>query len=131
MEYIAFDLEWNQPGSAEEIIKEPISFPGEIIQIGAVKLDEDMKIIDTFNAFVKPVYYTEIGTFVSELTHITNETLENGFTFPDAINKFRAWCPEDCVLLTWSNNDKKMLKQNIRMHGEKYNWIPHAIDIQW
>ncbi len=42
MEYVAFDLEWNQPESAEEFIKEPISFPGEIIQIGAVKLDEEL-----------------------------------------------------------------------------------------
>ena len=33
MNYIIFDLEWNQCGSESEIITEPLCLPGEIIEI--------------------------------------------------------------------------------------------------
>lgn len=46
MNYIVFDLEWNQcPGGKE---KENKKLPFEIIQIGAVKLDDSGKNADSF-----------------------------------------------------------------------------------
>ena len=41
MHYIIFDLEWNQPSSASAAVMEPVYLTGEIIEIGAVKLNED------------------------------------------------------------------------------------------
>lgn len=55
MNYIVLDLEWNQPVSNRRIVKTPIRLAGEIIQIGAVKLDENLKTIDTFEVMVAPV----------------------------------------------------------------------------
>lgn len=46
----------------------------EIIEIGAVKLKDGL-IIDTFMSFVKPK--TQISTFISELTSITNMTVQD------------------------------------------------------
>ncbi len=51
MNYIIFDLEFNQ-GYNNQI---EIKCPFEIIQIGAIKLNEDFTTIDTFNALVKPL----------------------------------------------------------------------------
>ena len=49
MNYIVFDLEWNQcPDGKEKEIKD---MPFEIIEIGAVKLDSQRRVIDTFTAF--------------------------------------------------------------------------------
>ena len=46
MNYIVFDLEWNQNPDGR---KHPDSrLPFEIIEIGAVKLNEKREIIDTF-----------------------------------------------------------------------------------
>ena len=46
MNYIVFDLEWNQcPDGKEKEIKD---MPFEIIEIGAVKLDSQRRVIDTF-----------------------------------------------------------------------------------
>lgn len=48
MHYIVFDLEWNQPYTLEPNMIRRSGFPfiGEIIQIGAVKLDESLQIVD-------------------------------------------------------------------------------------
>ena len=40
MNYVIFDLEWNQPPDDASALLEPIYFPGDIIEIGAAKLDD-------------------------------------------------------------------------------------------
>ena len=55
MNYIVFDLEWNQCPYGKE--KENKKLPFEIIEIGAVKLDENRNVIDSFQEIVKPAVY--------------------------------------------------------------------------
>ena len=76
MNYIVLDLEWNQPSSPRVMVKSPVSLKGEIIQIGAVKLDENLEIIDTFKIMVKPKYYRTMHKKVSRLTSITDDDLQ-------------------------------------------------------
>ena len=47
--YIIMDLEWNNT-----YCKKKKGFMNEIIEIGAVKLDSDLNIIDSYSVFVKP-----------------------------------------------------------------------------
>ncbi len=49
MNFVILDLEWN--GTYSRRIK---SFINEIIEFGAVKVDEQLHIIDTFEALVRP-----------------------------------------------------------------------------
>lgn len=58
---IVLDLEWNQPFSMRSMITTPVRLRGEIIQIGAVKLNEQLEIVDTFKVMVKPKYYERPG----------------------------------------------------------------------
>ena len=51
MNYIIYDLEFNQPLSKDNSISD-LTF--EIIQIGALKLNENLEVISTFNKLVKP-----------------------------------------------------------------------------
>ena len=55
MNYIVLDLEWNQcpTGKSGEIRR----LPFEIIEIGAVKLDENLQYVDSFREIVQPVVY--------------------------------------------------------------------------
>ena len=47
MNYIVIDMEWNQPFSKEHIkIRNGVRLVGEIIQLGAVKMDENKNITD-------------------------------------------------------------------------------------
>lgn len=57
MKYVIFDLEWNQPADYAATIQEPVYLTGEIVEIGAVKLDENFSPIDELRIFVKPQYY--------------------------------------------------------------------------
>lgn len=49
MDYVIFDLEWNNAYDYKE--KKGVN---EIIEIGAVRLDKDLNISDTFTQLVKP-----------------------------------------------------------------------------
>ena len=50
MNYIIFDLEWNQPPDPVSMIQQPVYLTGEIVQIGAVKLDEKMQPCGSFSS---------------------------------------------------------------------------------
>lgn len=49
MNFVILDLEWN--GSYSKKLKQYIN---EVIQFGAVKVTEDLTVIDTFDTFVNP-----------------------------------------------------------------------------
>lgn len=41
MDYIILDLEWNRPADGSSMVQDPVHLGGEIVEIGAVKLDEN------------------------------------------------------------------------------------------
>ena len=72
MNYIVLDMEWNQgyPGAGVFIGDSRKILAGEIIQIGAVKLDENFKLLDTYSKLIKPVFYRKMHFKVEQLTGI-------------------------------------------------------------
>ncbi len=62
MNYIVLDLEFNQPYNFKTGKRSPLvaECPFEIIQIGAVKLDENFNITGKFDALIKPRIYKRI-----------------------------------------------------------------------
>ena len=130
MNYIILDLEWNQPFEAKMMVREPVVLHGEIIQIGAVKLDENRHLIDTFKIAVKPVCYTMMHKKVSKLTHIKTSDLQYGFSFEKALRHFTNWCGEDFCFLTWGPDDINMLRENMTLHGINTEWLPDTYNLQ-
>ena len=115
MHYIVADLEWN--GS---YAKKAHGYFNEIIEIGAVKMDETMQPLDTFHAVIKPVVTKKLSEFVSDLTNITPEELEDGTTFQVAAAALEKWAGgDDTVLLTWSTTDLSVLLENYRYFFHK------------
>lgn len=132
MEYIIFDLEWNQPFANDISFMRRTGLPvsGEIIQIGAIKLDEQLELVDTLSLLVKPQYLTKMHKHVEELTHITAQDLSLGFSFPKAYKHFERWCGDDAVLLTWGSDDIVMLRENLKLHGMSTHGIRPWYDAQ-
>lgn len=130
MNYIVLDLEWNQPVSAKCMVRTPVFLYGEIIQIGAVKLDENYHILDTFKIMVAPKYYRKMHKKVTKLTKITTEDLQYGFPFPVAFKHFGKWCGEDFAFLTWGPDDIGILRDNLLLHNIDTAWIPSTYNIQ-
>ena len=127
MNVIVLDLEWNQPLSGRTRVS---GLMGEIIQIGAVKTDENMNELDSYDQLIKPVYYTRMNKEISQLTLITDKDLEGGKPFVQAAEEFRAWCGEDPVFITWGPEDLLMLRNNLQKFELDTSWLPHAYDGQ-
>ena len=46
MNYVILDMEWNQPMREQEQLREPFPFASEIIEIGAILVNEDFEAGD-------------------------------------------------------------------------------------
>ncbi len=116
MQYIVLDLEWNQPSSYNSAAfresRGKLLF--EIIQIGAVRVNEKMEVTDSFTTFVQPVCYTTLNPRIRRITHIEQEDVEDAPEFCEAVKSFAEWCGEDYVLLTWGCDDVSVLEQNMQ-----------------
>ena len=132
MNYIVVDLEWNQAMSSKSSVfnKLPIHLRGEIIEIGAVKLNEDMSLGEEFTIDVKPVYFKRMHYKVKKLTGFDKERLAKGLAFPDAMEIFRDWCGEDVTFLTWGCDDRGIMEQNIIIHDLDWDWITGWVNLQ-
>ena len=132
MHYIVLDLEWNQAMSSKSSVFNhlPFHLRGEIIQIGAVKLTEDMKPAEEFQVDVRPVYFRKIHAKVKKLTGFDAERLEKGLGFVEAMEQFRAWCGDGCTFMTWGNDDRGILEQNIMLHDLDWDWIADWVNLQ-
>ena len=132
MNYVVVDLEWNQAMSSKSSVfnKLPIHLRGEIIEIGAVKLDENMRPTEEFTIDVKPVYFRRMHYKVKKITGFDKERLSRGFSFPEALARFREWCGDGVTFLTWGCDDQGILEQNIIIHDLDWDWISGWVNLQ-
>ncbi len=133
MHYIVMDLEWNQAMSSKSSVfnKLPIHLRGEIIQIGAVKLNDDFTPGEEFQIDVKPIYFKRMHYKVKKLTGFDRERLSKGVSFPEALQQFRDWCGGDEVtFLTWGCDDQGIMEQNIIIHDLDWDWIAGWVNLQ-
>ena len=117
MDYIVFDLEWNQSNTGREPEVEDLPF--EIIEIGAVKLNNEMKFISEFSQLIKPEVYQEMHYITRKLIHIQMEELQCGKPFPLVMDEFLEWCGEDNIFCTWGPLDLVELQRNMRFYDMK------------
>lgn len=116
MEYIILDLEWNN-GYCKQFSK-PIN---EIIEIGALRLDDKLNICDSFKQLVTPVLTKKLSSRVKQLTHISNEDVQtSGIPFLEAAQRFTEWLGDaDKIFMTWSDTDLYIL-------SEAYQFYQHT-----
>lgn len=116
MNYIVFDLEWNQTINQNNKNKtDALQF--EIIEVGAVMLDEDFNEISRYSSLIKPVLHRKIHPIIREITKITDEDLQMERDFKTVISEFFQWCGEDYILCTYGNQDLMELQNNLEYHG--------------
>ena len=133
MYYITLDLEWNQAYAQKALAVQrqlALRLRGEVIQIGAVKLDKNMQPCGSYQIIVKPKHFKKIHRMVSSLTGITQEMIDMGTPLPEAAKSFRKWCGKDFVFLTWGPDDIPMLKENFNVHKLPTEWLDKVYDLQ-
>lgn len=128
MNYIVFDLEFNQALNPKE---SNIKCPFEIIQVGALKLDDKFQVVSSFDRFVKPEVYTDLHPFVKQLSGIKDEDLTFANPFKEAYKMFAEFIDNESILCVWGMVDMKALLKNAQYHNLETSIIPKKyINIQ-
>jgi 3'-5' exoribonuclease 1 len=89
----------------------------ETIEIGAVRLDESLDVVDEFDSFVRPVVVPRLSTFCRKLTSISQEQVDAADTFPKAFARFLTWMgPGPRRFVTWGGFDISQLRMDCQRH---------------
>ena len=127
MTYVILDLEFNGTYS-----KNRHRFFNEIIEFGAVKLDEKLNIVETFSELVAPQISKKLNTHVSALTHITIDELKrSNNSFSHVISKFRKFMG-DSMLMSWGTSDILVLMENYLYYfgNSKLSFLKEYVNLQ-
>lgn len=127
MNFVIMDLEWNN--SFNKLTKK---FMNEIIEVGAVKLDSELKFVDEFSELIRPVVSKKLRSKIKNLTNISNEEVRTGRPFADVINDFAEWVGDDAVVMSWGDTDLRTLLSNCKwfFKEEKVSFIKKYADLQ-
>ena len=117
MNYVVIDLEWNQPIDGRSNEERELCF--EIIEIGAVMLNEKRQQIGDFSRVIKPQVYKKMNSYTKGIVNIPTFELEHGEPFPDTMKEFLEWCGEDYIFCTWGSGDLVELQRNMKYYGMK------------
>lgn len=127
MVHIVIDLEMNPIKRSLKDIRRFLQ--DEVIEFGAVKLDENYKQIDEFQSYVRP-NFSEITKHITQLTGITNETVADKNTFEVEFQKFFEWIGGwDMKIYSWSASDIKQLKNECSYKLPKFD--VQRLERQW
>ena len=130
MTYIVLDMEWNQPYSKIKKYANGVELSGEIIQFGAVKLNDEFDIVDSFSKNVKPKYYKKLNRHVKEITGLTDEQLNGCGTFDEVYPEFLEFCGNDFEFVTWGYDDIPMLINSIQAYNINCDEFPRVYNLQ-
>ena len=116
MNYIVLDLEWNQGPHRTE----PGNVPTfEIIEFGAVKLDEHFQVVDTYESLIKPSIYNTMHKYTAEIVNLEMKDLKKGRGFVEVATEFFEWCGEDYLFCIWGVQDLVELQRNMDYYQMK------------
>lgn len=108
--YVIVDLEMcNVP---KGIKRDTYNWRNELIQIGAVVVDESLNITDEFMTLVSPEFGA-IDNFIEKLTGISRKAVQGAPKVKEALELFVNWLPSDAVLVAWSENDENQIRKGI------------------
>lgn len=108
MDYIVLDVEWNQGEQKQSGVP---SF--EIIEIGAIKLNEHFQMVDEYQSLVRPQIYDSMHKITEELVHLNMDDIKDARVFPVVIQEFLDWCGEDYIFCIWGVQDLSEIQKNM------------------
>ena len=124
MDYVIIDLEFNNLQGVYQTMNQYLNrensfkrrlYPNEIIQIGAVRLGEDLAVVDGLNIMVKNTFYKTLNPMISEMTGVTQAMMDEGIGYPEAVKVLEEFC-KGAVVLTWGVSDIYEIIRNCHMH---------------
>ena len=129
--YVIVDLE--MCGVPENKRAEGFNWKSELIQIGAVLLDDGLEICDSFMTHVSP-QLGSVDQYIEKLTGITRADTKDAPSAEEALRKFVEWMPDDAVPVSWSMSDEQQIRReaeckNLDIPG-LYDYLDRWVDCQ-
>ena len=123
---VFIDLEMNMVDQKNTELRAKL--PHEIIEIGAVKLDENCCVVDRFRSYVRPRHNASVHWSVARLTGITTKELKKADYLEDVMPRFVEWVGvnESVRLYAWSNSDQAQVERECTF---KNLWTPQMRSI--
>ena len=135
MNYIIVDFEMNSVARGYKEERKICRM--EIIEIGAVIMDENFLVLGEFKTLVKPQYNDSIGKTYETLTGISTHMVKDAPTFATAYEMFASWCEsygKEYEVYAWSDNDYNQLVAEMKLKGycnkQKMNPLLKWFDFQ-
>ena len=131
MKHVVVDLEMNPVSREFREVRRKLN--EEVIEIGAVRLDENFQQEAEFQCYVKPEY-GPIKKHITSLTGITQAMVADKKTYAACFQEFVDWVgEEETKIYSWSMSDIKQLRSECRYKLPDFDigWL-HArwVDLQ-
>jgi inhibitor of KinA sporulation pathway (predicted exonuclease) len=115
MNYIIMDLEstcWKEHTDSKS---------HEIIEIGAVKLNDSLEAFEEFDSFIRPIINPQLSQFCKDLTNISQEDIDHADLFDSVFSGFLKWIGEESyTLVTWGDYDIIHIQIDCKRHLLKF-----------
>ncbi len=110
---VVLDLEMNPIAKEHKEIHAELHH--EVIEFGAIRLNDCFEIDGRFSCLVKPRYNEIITPQIIGLTGIRTADVAGAVSFEEAFSAFRQWTGQErCDVFCWSDNDYNQLKMECR-----------------
>ena len=125
--FIITDFEWtswkgNYTGKYLEQEKRQTWQKKEIIQIGAIKVNENLKIEKKLNIYVKPVFNPVLSEYIKDLTGLRQSLIDKkGVEFEIAFKTFLDFTDNNLIIS--NGDDGKVLYLNLKYHNIKKKYL--------
>ena len=131
MNLIVFDLEWNIGYQPKTFLYHgtELTLRGEIIQIGAVRINARGDVLDTFEVNLRPRIFRKLQHHIAKVTGLSQGDLDAGLPMKEGLQKFLDWAGPDAELAEWGLDDVPVLKQNLFLVGLDENWPDKWYDL--
>ena len=114
MNYLVVDFEFT---FYKRPVGRPRAFFAEIIEIGAVKLDENLNECGKLQNFVKPHFFPKHAKDAMDFCMITDADIKKAITFPAMLEKISAMYEAgNTLFVAWGDSDYKVLAEGCSRH---------------
>ena len=129
MYHIFVDLEFN---NVERQYKRQYG-KHEVIEFGAVVLDENMAEVGHFKSYVKPQFSKRIHKVIEDLTGITSSMVAEAKGFAEVLASFCEWCHsfKEYIVYEWSNSDLMQILRETKKKAIELSEVELAVLHDW
>lgn len=125
--HIVIDLEMNK---IVKQFRDSYKLSSELIEIGAVKMNEKFEVMDTYQTYVSPDF-GKMDEKIIQLTGITDDKLVGAPQFAEAMDDFANWIGrEKTQYYSWSMSDIRQFQNEADFKGYKGEII-RRMEVNW